>query len=195
MRSRSAPLVLGIGNVLMGDEGVGVAVLNALSRESWPAEVTLLDGGTGGFHLLEYLQAHDPVVLIDAAMDGQPPGTVSVLYPRYAPDFPRALTAHDIGLRDLIEAAALLGPLPAFTLVTVSIDDIRPMTMVLSPAVEAAIEPAMAVVREVVLGQVGQVGLVGQVGQASEAGLDPAPSKPRAGGRSFRAAEGAATDA
>jgi len=141
------PLLLGIGNVLMGDEGVGVAVIERLARERWPAEVTLLDGGTGGFHLLEYLSVHDPVVIIDATMDGSPAGTVSVLYPRYASDFPRSLTAHDIGLRDLIEAATLVGPLPAFTLVTVSIDEIRPMTIGLSPAVASAVPAAAKAAR------------------------------------------------
>ncbi len=79
------------------------------------------------------------VVMIDATMDGAPVGTVSVLRPRYASDFPRALTAHDIGLRDLIESAALLGPLPDITLVTVSIEEIRSMVTDLSVPVAAAI--------------------------------------------------------
>ncbi|MCR4376213.1 MAG: hydrogenase maturation protease, partial [Acidobacteria bacterium] len=100
-------LVLGIGNLLMGDEGVGVRVVEALERARWrPDGVTLVDGGTGGFHLLEYLQEFTPIVMIDATLDGQPAGTVSVLRPKYASDFPRALTAHDIGLRDLVETAA-----------------------------------------------------------------------------------------
>ncbi len=116
-------LVLGIGNVLMGDEGVGVHVVRRLEQEDLPAHVALLDGGTGGFHLLAELASHDPVVMIDATIDGQPPGTVSVIEPRYASDFPRTLTAHDIGLRDLIVSATLLGQLPRMQLVTVSIAD------------------------------------------------------------------------
>ena len=86
--------------------------------------------------------------MIDATMDGAPPGTVSVLRPRYASDFPRALTAHDIGLRDLIESAALLGPLPDVTLVTVSIAEIRSMVTDLSPAVGGAIPEVGRRVRE-----------------------------------------------
>jgi hydrogenase maturation protease len=81
-------------------------------------------------------------------MDGAPAGTVSVLRPRYASDFPRALTAHDIGLRDLIESAALLGPLPDVTLVTVSIAEIRSMVTDLSPAVGGAIPEVGRRVRE-----------------------------------------------
>ena len=145
---KNPTLVLGIGNLLMGDEGVGVHALRAFDQEAWPDHVTLLDGGTGGFHLLEYLTAFPRIVMIDATMDGAPAGTVSVLRPRYASDFPRALTAHDIGLRDLIESAALLGPLPDVTLVTVSIAEIRSMVTDLSPAVGGAIPEVGRRVRE-----------------------------------------------
>ena len=132
-------LVLGIGNLLMGDEGVGVHALRAFEDGKWPDHVTLVDGGTGGFTLLEYLSDYPRIVMIDATMDGAPAGTVSVLRPRYATDFPRSLTAHDIGLRDLIESAALLGPLPDITLVTVSIEEIRSMVTDLSAPVAGAI--------------------------------------------------------
>ena len=145
---KNPTLVLGIGNLLMGDEGVGVHTLRAFDQEAWPDHVTLLDGGTGGFHLLEYLTTFPRIVMIDATMDGAPAGTVSVLRPRYASDFPRALTAHDIGLRDLIESAALLGPLPDVTLVTVSIAEIRSMVTDLSPAVGGAIPEVGRRVRE-----------------------------------------------
>ena len=150
-------LVLGIGNLLMGDEGVGVHALRAFEQETWPDSVTLLDGGTGGFHLLEYLTSHPRLVLIDATMDGARAGTVSVLRPRYASDFPRALTAHDIGLRDLIESAALLGPLPDVTLVTVSIDEIKSMVTELSPAVAGAIPEVRQRVRDAVAGEAAAV--------------------------------------
>ncbi len=132
-------LVLGIGNVLMGDEGAGVHAAWRLQRESLPPGVTVVDGGTGGFHLLSYLQDYETVILVDATMDGELPGTVSLLEPRYASDFPRSLSAHDIGLRDLIESAALLGPLPRTFLITVSIDTVQPTGPQLSAPVEAAL--------------------------------------------------------
>jgi hydrogenase maturation protease len=144
-------LVLGIGNVLMGDEGVGVHAIEFLRREAWPSDVDLVDGGTGGFHLLSFLSSDVPLVMIDATFDGQPVGTVSMLRPRYASDFPRALSAHDIGLRDLVEAAQLTGALPDIHLITVSIADIVPMCLTLSPAVAAAL-PA---VREAVVAALG----------------------------------------
>lgn len=153
----SPTLVLGIGNLLMGDEGVGVHALRAFEREQWPAGVTLLDGGTGGFHLLEHLTGYPRLVMVDATMDGARAGTVSVLRPRYASDFPRALTAHDIGLRDLVESAALLGALPEVTLVTVSIEEIRSMVTDLSPEVAAAIPEVERRVREALAGEIAAV--------------------------------------
>lgn len=150
-------LVLGIGNLLLGDEGIGVHVVRALESDPRPAGVTVLDGGTGGFHLLGPLRDHPRVVIIDAAADGQPPGTVSVLEPRYPSDFPRVLTAHDVGLRDLIESAALLGPLPWMRLVTISIEPRPEMDLSLSPPVAGAIPVAVARVREI-LGDAARAG-------------------------------------
>lgn len=145
-----ATLVLGIGNLLMGDEGVGVHAARLLEANPPAAGVTVVDGGTGGFHLLEYLSSYDPVILVDATIDGEPPGSVRVLEPRYASDFPRSLTAHDIGLRDLIEAAVLTGPLPRIWLVTVSIAEMQPMQTDLSAEVAASLPRVIETVERLV---------------------------------------------
>jgi hydrogenase maturation protease len=145
-------LVLGIGNLLMGDEAVGVHVAQSLEARDLPAGVSVVDGGTGGFHLLSCLTDYDPVIVIDATMDGRPPGTVCISEPRYPSDFPRTLTAHDIGLRDLVESAALVSRLPRTYLVTVSIDAIQPMETRLTPAVDAAVPVAADVVLELLAG-------------------------------------------
>jgi hydrogenase maturation protease len=145
----ASPLVLGVGNYLLGDEGVGVHAARQLQEEGLPPGVTVLDGGTGGFHLLALFQEHDPLILIDATMDGAPAGTVRLLQPKFASDFPRTLSAHDIGLLDLLESAALLGPLPTLYLITVSIDQIQSMSIDLSPPVKAAIPEAVRAAREI----------------------------------------------
>ena len=139
-------LVMGVGNVLMGDEGVGVHAVRQLERRQWPAHVSLLDGGTGGFHLLSHLGGCDVLVLIDATLDGRPPGTVSVIEPRYASDFPKALSAHDIGLKDLVDSAAILGMMPEVRLVTISVGSLQPMEMAMSPEVEASLPEVVATV-------------------------------------------------
>ena len=111
------------------------------------AGIDVVDGGTGGFHLLSYLSDFPRVIMIDAAADGKPPGTVSVLKPRFASDFPKSLSAHDIGLKDLVEAATLVGGLPEIDLITVSVESIQPMSLDLSPSVAAALPEVERLVR------------------------------------------------
>ena len=141
------PLILGIGNLLMGDEGVGVVAIRHLEKKGFAEWAELVDGGTSGFHLLGLFRNQQHLVLIDATTDGQPLGTVSLIQPRYANDFPPTLTAHDIGLKDLIESAALLGYWPQVDLITVSIGDLGSMTMELSPPVMAAMPQIETLVR------------------------------------------------
>ncbi len=107
--SAAKTLVLGLGNILMGDEGVGVHVVRAMEKHALPAHVECLDGGTGGFILLEPLQSADRIILIDAAADGNPPGTVTRTTPRFSRDYPPTLTAHDIGVKDLLDVFYMQG--------------------------------------------------------------------------------------
>jgi hydrogenase maturation protease len=115
-------LVLGIGNILMGDEGVGVCVVRHLEGMELPSNVDCLDGGVSGLTLLEPMQLARLVIIIDATVDGQPLGTVRRLRPRFSKDYPRTLTAHDIGLKDLLDVFYLLGDEPDVTLFAVSIE-------------------------------------------------------------------------
>jgi hydrogenase maturation protease len=142
------PLILGVGNLLMGDEGVGVAAIRRLEQNGFAAQAELVDGGTGGFHLLGLFRDRQHIILIDAAADGKPVGTVSLIRPRYASDFPPSLTAHDIGLKDLLESAALLGDLPEVDLITVSIGGLGSLTLELSPPVATALPGIEQIVRE-----------------------------------------------
>jgi hydrogenase maturation protease len=148
----TAPRILIMGNVLMGDEGVGVHAARLLEQRAWPPHVSVFDGGTGGFHLLSHFGDCDVLIMIDATLDGRTPGTVSIIEPRYARDFPKALSAHDIGLKDLVESAALLGMMPRVILVTVSVADLQPMQMTLSPAIEAGLPQVVDLVSQQIAG-------------------------------------------
>ena len=140
-------LVLGIGNVLMGDEGIGVHVVNAVEKTDLPQGVECLDGGTGSFLLLGPMQNAGKVILIDATIDGADAGTVRRLRPKYSADYPHTLTAHDIGLKDLLDAFYLLGKrAPEVTLFAISIAELQEMTMELSPELESAVPQIAALV-------------------------------------------------
>lgn len=129
-------LVLGLGNILMGDEGIGVKSIEYMQDKSFPDNVNLLDGGTGGFHLLSLFQEYDRFIIIDATIGGEESGEINVLKPRFASDFPKSLTSHDIGLRDLMQSAELLGDLPEISLVTINIEDFRTVKIGLSEILE-----------------------------------------------------------
>lgn len=130
-------LILGIGNLLMGDEGVGVHLAQRLAGRELPAGVDVLDGGTGGFHLSSYFEDYPCLIMVDATLDGRPTGSIRRLEPRFSSDFPRAMSTHDIGLRDLVEGLHIMGRLPKIHLFIVSVSELQNMHIGLSPEVEA----------------------------------------------------------
>lgn len=132
-------LVLGVGNYLMGDEGVGVHLITELQKTSLPEYVDILDGGTGGFHLLEYFETYPKLILIDATLDGHPPGTIRMIKPKFASDFPNAMSSHDVGLRDLVNSLQLLGKMPEIYLFVVSIDSLQQQGIELTPTIKAVL--------------------------------------------------------
>jgi hydrogenase maturation protease len=136
-------LVLGLGNVLMGDEGIGVHVVRALEKHLLPAGVECLDGGTGGFVLLEPLQSADRIILIDAAADGNSLGTVTRTTPRFSRDYPPTLTAHDIGVKDLLDVFYIQGGGPGVVLYAIAIDPKQPISMELSAGAAKAADEAV----------------------------------------------------
>ena len=137
-RQNNKTLVLGLGNVLMGDEGIGVYVVRALEQHTLPEGVECLDGGTGGFTLLEPLENADRIVLVDAAADGNPPGTVTRTTPRFSRDYPPTLTAHDIGVKDLLDVFYIQGGGRDVVLYAITIDPRQPIRMSLSAEGEKA---------------------------------------------------------
>jgi hydrogenase maturation protease len=136
-------LVLGLGNLIMGDEGVGVHVVRAIEKHPLPENVKCLDGGTGGFTLLEPLQSAARVILIDAANDGNPPGTVTRTTPRFSRDYPPTLTAHDIGVKDLLDVFYIQGGGPEVILYAITIDPNQPISMELSEGTARAADVAV----------------------------------------------------
>ena len=132
-------LILGIGNYLMGDEGVGVQLIQEMAKKELPENIDILDGGTGGFLLLNCFEAYGRIIFVDATMDGKEEGSISLIKPKFAADFPTALSVHDVGLKDMIESVYLMDSKPEMYLFTISIKEMKPMTLELSPKVKKAI--------------------------------------------------------
>lgn len=140
--NKDVTLIIGIGNVLLGDEGVGIHVIRKLGKQALPPDVELLDGGTGGLQLIGKMQEHQRIIMVDASLDAFEEGAIRVLKPRFASDFPPSLSAHDVGLRDMVEAMALTGNLPEITLIAISIKEIGDLSLELSGPIRAAADRA-----------------------------------------------------
>lgn len=133
-------LIMGIGNYLMGDEGIGVHVARLFEEKTdLPQNVDVLDGGTGGFHLLEYFEDYPRVILIDATLDNRPAGTIRLIKPKFSSDFPRAMSTHDIGLKDMVESLIIMEKLPKIYLFAVSIAEIQPQSIELSEPINQVV--------------------------------------------------------
>lgn len=112
-------VVLGIGNILLSDEGVGVRAIEAL-HEQWllPGEVEAIDGGTSGMELLEDLSRADLLIVADAVKAGRPPGSIVRIAGGDVPVFFRArLSPHQVGLSDVLADLEFLGEPPRETVI------------------------------------------------------------------------------
>ena len=138
----SKTLILGVGNLLLSDDGVGVRVIHKLQEEhTLPAEVETVDGGTCGLDLLQFLEGVDHLIVVDAANLGLPPGTIKRLEGDAVPAFlSQKVSPHEINLPELLFSARLTGIYPK----KVVVFGIQPQTIEtsldLSPPVAAQLD-------------------------------------------------------
>lgn len=139
----SETLVLGLGNILLGDEGVGVRVVETLrDRYEFPQGIQVMDGGTLGLDLLPYLKGTSRLLVVDAVQAGKPPGTLVRLVGREIPillDLSK-VSPHQDGLQDLLAAAALIGCLPEEVVLWGVQIDCLGVSLELSPLVAAQVD-------------------------------------------------------
>ncbi len=139
-------LVLGLGNILLKDEGVGVRVIERLQAEyTFPDDVLILDGGTLGLDLLAYIEDTPQIVIVDAVKAGTEPGALVRLANDEIPAFlgPK-VSPHQVGLQDLLALAKLRGHFPDEVILWgVQAERLEP-GLDLSPAVAAQVEPLAA---------------------------------------------------
>jgi hydrogenase maturation protease len=122
-------LIIGCGNLLLKDEGFGVHLIEYLKQRELPAGVELLDGGTAGFDLIDFIRQADKVVIVDAVKAEGKPGQVYSFSPQdFETENPPKTSLHDITLRDVFQMAGQLGPLPEITIIGIEPAIIGPGT-------------------------------------------------------------------
>ena len=140
-------LVIGLGNPLMGDDGIGLVALQRLRERRVPPGVELVDGGTWGMNLLPIIERADAVILLDAIRAGAAPGAVIELEGDAVPRrLAVKLSPHQIDLAEVLALAALRGTLPPRLFAIGLEPEVVEMSTALSPAIEAALPAMLALV-------------------------------------------------
>ena len=139
-------VVLGVGNVLMSDEGVGPHAIEAFAEGySAPQGVTLVDGGTSAMELLDDMAGAQLLLILDAVASGAAPGTVIRLEGDEVPKFfTRKLSPHQVGIADVMATLALMDESPKETIILGVEPGEMSMGMELSAAVASAVPRVLA---------------------------------------------------
>ncbi len=142
-------VVLGVGNILLHDEGFGVRVVEELEKRFvFPPHVRVVDGGTQGLWLLSTLQEADDLIVIDAVLGDGPPGSLYVLERK---DLPKGLrvkqSAHDSDLVEALNLCTMLDTGPKNVIVLgVKPENIQPYGLELTPAIAARVDDVIQMV-------------------------------------------------
>ncbi len=120
-------VIIGVGNLLMGDDGIGIRVVEALRCEVLPSNVQVFDGATRAFDVLEYMDGSDRAIIVDACKKNGVPGSIYrfVLYPANDMlDESLSLSMHDINFIDAMRASKGIYRFPA-QIVIIGIEPMR----------------------------------------------------------------------
>jgi hydrogenase maturation protease len=109
--------IIGCGNLLFQDEGIGIHLIRYLQDKDLPAGVELVDGATGGFDLLSFIEGPGRVVIVDAVQSSGKPGDIYKFGPEdfEVESFPQT-SLHDICLKDIFNIVKLTGTMPQVTI-------------------------------------------------------------------------------
>ena len=142
-------VVLGVGNLLLSDEGVGVHVANRLMAMELPPGVRVVEGGTDGFKLMNVVVGADRLIVVDAVKGGAPPGSIYRFDINDAPSTPAELktSVHQIGILEVIHLSELVGDKPEATIIGVEPKSLE-MGMELSPELEEKLPKIIELVLE-----------------------------------------------
>ena len=144
-------LILGLGNVLLGDDGLGAAAVARLERNyEIPPQVRVADGGTLGLALLGLFAESEHVILVDAVRVDAPPGTfVRIDGDEVAPAVRERLSPHQVGVADLFDAARLIDSFPTSVTLLGLVPERMDLSVERSDPVDAGLDGLVeAIVRE-----------------------------------------------
>jgi hydrogenase maturation protease len=142
-------VILGVGNVLLSDEGVGVHVANEMIKMELPANVSVVEGGTDGFRLLNVITEADRLIVVDAVKGGDKPGTIYRFDINDVKNSPSGFktSVHQIGILEVIDLSGLIGKTPHTTVIGVEPKSLE-MSLELSPEIKDKVPRVIELVLE-----------------------------------------------
>lgn len=153
MQNKKSILILGIGNILMKDDGVGVRVAEKMMEMHLPHDVEVMDGGVQGLNLLYYIEGRKKVIVIDTVSTGEPPGTIYRFNENALVQKKELLrSSHDIDFVDVIKTSEFMGTKPDEVLFIGIEPENIDEGMELSPKIEARIPKIIELVRKEIEG-------------------------------------------
>jgi len=118
--------IIGIGNILLKDDGIGIYTIKELEKYSLPSNIELVDGGTSTLDMLKYFMDFKNIIIVDSLRGGNTPGTVYKLIPEDIKNYKKEnLSIHDVQILDVIKIANLMGYNPRVTIYGIEPNDIR----------------------------------------------------------------------
>lgn len=142
-------VVLGCGNTLMGDDGIGIRVIERLQEMKLPGNVEVIEAGVGGMSILSWIEDADKAVIVDAVQTGnEPPGTVYEFTDKELPPSDMfMLSLHDLNLVDTINVGRVVQKMPEdIIIIGVEVKRVAEFTKELTPEVEGAIPEVLDLV-------------------------------------------------
>ena len=118
--------ILGIGNILLKDDGIGVHIINELLKEDYPQNVDIVDGGTSILDLLDVFVKNDKIIVVDTLKGGHEPGTIYKVTPEEMGSYIKSNSSlHDVQVLDMLKNANLLGYNPKVIIIGVEPSEIE----------------------------------------------------------------------
>ena len=133
-------VILGVGNLLLTDEGVGVHVINKMMEMDFPPEVELVEGGVDGLYLMNVVTSTDRLIVIDAVKGGGSPGSIYRFEPKdLEPNIDTfKMSVHQIGVLEVIRLSCLVGEVPKTTIIGIEPKSVE-MGMELTSEIQAKV--------------------------------------------------------
>ena len=138
-------LILGVGNILQKDDGIGVHIVQYIQDQHIPLpdNVEVVDGGTAGYDLIPIIQGHDKVIIVDALKVEDRPGSIYRFSAEHLAAQENTFSMHDIGIRGIIDSLKIMGEQPSIEIIGIVPEDIATLDIGISDSVKGSIPQAV----------------------------------------------------